>query len=1283
MFTDEPTKSLVDLHCRMFTIQYACAKSWLDCNLKVDVIIGHSLGQLTALCVAGSMLFEDGARLVLERARLIEKECSSEPGVMLSIEGDEQAIKELVAKQEGIETACYNSPRNFVVAGSASAIGRFENLLESTKSKAVLKFSRLKNTNAYHSYLMEPVLAGLLKVAQSISFQKSKIAVETCSKDQSWPEVDAGKILEHTRTPVYFSEAVQRIAKRNTAALWLDVGCGFSVTRMARKVIPQDFQEAHTFQSLDLSHNTAQSSLALATCSLWRAGDPVRFWLFHKSQRSDYSFINLPPYQFEKHRHWMQYKPMISNASEARGSQQDATAPLIQLLRGEMQSDDEAVFAVNTKNNTFVRCCSGHSVVNHCLCPASLYMELVMRAASTLSKNSERAAVAQIKDLEMMAPLGLNPDTRIFLKLRKDSPMGSSWRFSLSSRLSSNSADTKLHTRGITILHYGETNEPSSRLRSYKRLVGGSRCDEIRRSLDANGLQGNTVYTTFARVVNYADYYQRVRGVFAKDQEVVGEVSLPQHALPDLLDCCSDPIALDNFLQVAGLHLNCLSDCPPNELYLCTAMGDIIYDCTMDKGSTEYRVYSNFERISESLVTNDIFVIESTSGDIKVAMMGVEFRKVPVASLVRSLSRMNASEGRDPMRNDSANQERSTTVHDNNRPVYSRDGFHTSDDWPTTGISGKSETYSHESDVLPKFTRLLSEVAEVPLSDIKPGSSLNDLGVDSLLITEVLTEIQKCFGVEMSSDELYKLSTVQSIAGRLGSSAPDGGSREGQYHSDRQHSQAHAKGDRSQTRAHGDYSQSYADGEDNKPRADGEQNRSQSKSFALAVSSCFQDSKLKYDAISYPTGFMGFCSKVFPLQSELVISYVLEAFASLGCPVLLLKTGEQLSKVQAIQKHDKVVRQMHAVLQNAGLISRHPKDADVYVRTGRNPTASSSQKLNEALIEKFPKHASEHKLLHTTGHCLADCLSGRVDGLNLLFRDSMARNLLEDVYTNAPMFKTGTLLLAQYLSQLIREVDREGEIKLLEIGAGTGGTTGILLETLSQCSKPIKYTFSDLSPSLITAAKKKFSKHGFMEYTTIDVEQEPPASFLAKYDIIISANTIHATRDLSHSCTNIRRMLQPGGVLCLVELTKNLYWFDLVFGLLEGWWLFNDGREHVLADEHRWGKCLQAAGFNWVDWSSGDSPESDILRVIAASPSKLPPSRSDSIASTREDTGSELETEETVLINSVDSTDLLADIYYPSSVDDASTSRPVGQSSRWCLSPSYFVTNANIRRQPS
>jgi len=166
-----------------------------------------------------------------------------------------------------------------------------------------------------------------------------------------------------------------------------------------------------------------------------------------------------------------------------------------------------------------------------------------------------------------------------------------------------------------------------------------------------------------------------------------------------------------------------------------------------------------------------------------------------------------------------------------------------------------------------------------------------------------------------------------------------------------------------------------------------------------------------------------------------------------------------------------------------------------------------------------------------------------------------------------------------------------------------------------------------------------------MRYTTLNIEEEPAAQFVNQYDIVISTNCIHATKDLTRSCTNISKCLRPDGVLCLVELTRNLFWFDLVFGLLEGWWLFEDGRQHALASEALWRNHLSRSGFRWIDWTVGASEESNVLRVITASPSDI----------------AQRATMETVTFKRADSISLEADIYYPEEQNRGNQARPVGE----------------------
>ena len=104
-----------------------------------------------------------------------------------------------------------------------------------------------------------------------------------------------------------------------------------------------------------------------------------------------------------------------------------------------------------------------------------------------------------------------------------------------------------------------------------------------------------------------------------------------------------------------------------------------------------------------------------------------------------------------------------------------------------------------------------------------------------------------------------------------------------------------------------------------------------------------------------------------------------------------------------------------------------------------------------------------------------------------------------------------------------------GSLRILEIGAGTGGTTAALLPRLS--SDRVRYVFTDVSDPFLDRAKQKFASYPFMEFGRFDLEQGiapqgyPPASF----DMIVSANAVHATTDLRAALRRLRELLAPGG----------------------------------------------------------------------------------------------------------------------------------------------------------
>ena len=130
-----------------------------------------------------------------------------------------------------------------------------------------------------------------------------------------------------------------------------------------------------------------------------------------------------------------------------------------------------------------------------------------------------------------------------------------------------------------------------------------------------------------------------------------------------------------------------------------------------------------------------------------------------------------------------------------------------------------------------------------------------------------------------------------------------------------------------------------------------------------------------------------------------------------------------------------------------------------------------------------------------------------------------------------------------------------------------------------------------------------------------------------------------------------------------MEFTRNIFWFDLVFGLLEGWWLFEDDRKHVLASPSFWDRSMRAAGFEHVTWTDGSSEEAQTLRIITGFLTKH---------TSEPSVPKKLSWKprfETLVYQNFGKTTMYADVYVPSNITPGEK-RPIGK----CSCPSLHGT---------
>jgi SAM-dependent methyltransferase len=210
---------------------------------------------------------------------------------------------------------------------------------------------------------------------------------------------------------------------------------------------------------------------------------------------------------------------------------------------------------------------------------------------------------------------------------------------------------------------------------------------------------------------------------------------------------------------------------------------------------------------------------------------------------------------------------------------------------------------------------------------------------------------------------------------------------------------------------------------------------------------------------------------------------------------------------------------------------------------------------------------------------------GKTSSLEILMED----NGLEQFYDQM-------VYPEDYKSFLSTMCHSRANLRILEIGAGTGSMTAAALESLTapEGGKMFsQYVFTDISPGFLTAAKDRFKQIDGLVFQVLDISKDPvDQDFgLACFDLIICSNVLHATPSLKQSLTHVRKLLSPGGYLFLQETCPELIFADAIMGLLPGWWIGEGdqraSKPHVTPE--RWHQELSAAGFTGIEAVSHDN----------------------------------------------------------------------------------------------
>ena len=311
--------------------------------------------------------------------------------------------------------------------------------------------------------------------------------------------------------------------------------------------------------------------------------------------------------------------------------------------------------------------------------------------------------------------------------------------------------------------------------------------------------------------------------------------------------------------------------------------------------------------------------------------------------------------------------------------------------------------------------------------------------------------------------------------------------------------------------------------------------------------------------------------------------YAAKAFEDLGFEFesgKKFKGKESAEQFKIIEQHKKLFSRLLDILEEGEIIKRVNDTGDEWKVINAPETGKIGTKLERLKIQGLDAR-SEMGLLIKCGSVLADVLTGKADPLQLLFPDGDISQLTE-LYERSPAFLTMNSIVKDAVTQITDKISEDKNFKILEIGAGTGATTSFILKSLK--NKNIKYDFTDVSVLFLNKAKEKFKDFNNIDFRILDIEKDAASQgfTLNDYDIIIASNVIHATKDLKQSLANVKNLLKNEGLFIFTEATSKQKWVDLVFGLTEGWWRFDDKDlrpDYALLNEEQWKELLLTSGF--------------------------------------------------------------------------------------------------------
>ncbi|MET0134912.1 MAG: type I polyketide synthase, partial [Kibdelosporangium sp.] len=458
----------------LFAVEIALYRLLEHWGVTPDYLAGHSVGEFAAAHVAGVFSLASAAKLIAARGRLMR--ALPPGGVMVALRATEQQLGELV--DEHVNIAAVNGPDSVVISGAEEAVAAIAARFDGT---------RLKVSHAFHSVLMEPMLADFQVIADTVTYLRPRIPI--VSGDIADGINTAEYWVRHVREAVRFADSIDFLASQGVRR-FVELGPDAVLTALVEQplVVP-------TMRG----GRPEPATLVSAVAQLHASGVAVAWETFFAGARR----VDLPTYPFQRRRFWTATAsaPDTMELAESGGV----------VLTGRLAPDEQTWLA-------------DHQVLDTILLPGTGFVELALRAG-------ERAGCAELAELTLRAPMPIAPGSRTEYQVTVGGPAAGSRSVKIHSRTGQS---WTLHAEGVLAEARAEA---AFALRDWPPP-------------GANPVELDSPYEVLLdRGFGYGPMFQGLRAAWRRGDELFAEVALPEHA--DTSGYVVHPALLDAAMHAA------------------------------------------------------------------------------------------------------------------------------------------------------------------------------------------------------------------------------------------------------------------------------------------------------------------------------------------------------------------------------------------------------------------------------------------------------------------------------------------------------------------------------------------------------------------------------------------------------------------------------------------------------------------------------------------------------------------------------------------------------------